>query len=367
MDEPHDTSDDRLEPLLRRWGAEEAARSAKAPAAPVMPGRTAPRALGVLLRWAPLAAAAVLLVISGKLYLDARSAASGAGGPNIEDVPVAIVPPTTMPDARELRRLEGENADLRKRLAELTGGGPGLREVREKLTKLEAELADERRLRAADVRELTATAEARDREKRELADKLQAADGRIAALEEEKKVLQPAADELPKARRKLADVQKRLLAAVDEIERNRKQHSEAIAEAAEMRRRSQLLRLRHAEIVAAFQRTYLGSVAPGQQGLRARKVAARARRMIDRCTALTAEAPDASARQLLGKLEVVLTRLELLDPERLGAREAFAKLVARGDLARQIDAALEAGDGSQDLRSWLFEAKLILMGAGNAG
>jgi hypothetical protein len=158
-----------------------------------------------------------------------------------------------------------------------------------------------------------------------------------------------------------------LTAAAGELQRVHAQEQKAEADSATARQQAAAIQARHAEVVAAFQRTYLASIAPGEEGLQARKTAARVRHMIDRCAALSAASGDQSTRALLARLEAVLTRLDLLNPDRPGAGEGFWKLVGRDDLQRQIDQALSAGGQPSDVRNWLFEAKLILSGESNAG
>ena len=89
--------------------------------------------------------------------------------------------------------------------------------------------------------------------------------------------------------------------------------------------------------------------------------------MIERCGALTADAQREPTRRLLAKLEAVLTRLDLLDLNRMGSADTFLRLLGQDDLARQIDQVLADGLEPEDLRTWLFEARLILAGADHAG
>jgi len=377
MTDKPDSTEPRLEAMLRRWGAEEAARSAEAPPAPGL----APRrpVVALVLRWVPTAAAAAMLVAAAGLYVAARP-----GGPQaqhagiIEEVPTrpampptrsATVPtqPARPPHVDEIDRLNDRIVALQGLVSERDSKLKSLAELPAQVRDLQTQLDRERKRHQSDVKEFLASVQAGKKAAADLTTKLTAAEKRIASLEKDNKSLAPAAAELPKATSQVKDLRARLAAAVGEMERNRKGREKADADAAETRRQIALLKARHAATVAAFQRTYLASVAPGEQGLYARKTAVKARRMIERVAAMSAEAEAESTRRLLGRLEVVLTRLELLDPARGGARESFARLLARSGLEKEIDDVLAAGAESPNVRWWLFEASLILMGATRAG
>ena len=96
MSEKQDRPSERLEALLRQWGVDEAAQTAKAHLAP-SPAPPTPRS--VLLRWAPAAAAAVLFIAAGTSYMLWRlgSSQDQAAG----DRPLAVAPEaTTFPRKR---------------------------------------------------------------------------------------------------------------------------------------------------------------------------------------------------------------------------------------------------------------------------
>jgi chromosome segregation ATPase len=255
-----------------------------------------------------------------------------------------------------------------RRAAELADLPRKLQELQTRLDANSAAHTEAVRKLAADVKARQAEAAALGAAKADLEAKLRAAaDEKLTAAGKDAKALAEAGEEMTKARADLAGLRARLTAAAAELQRVHKQQQQAEAEAATARQQAAAVQVRHAEVVAAFQRTYLASIAPGEQGLQARKTAARVRHMIDRCAALSAASGDQSTKALLARLEAVLTRLDLLNPDRPGAGEGFWKLVGRDELQRQIDQALSAGGQPQDVRNWLFEAKLILSGEANAG
>ena len=363
---------EKVEGVLRRWGAQEAARTTDVPPAPAGPMRqvgTMPAAL----RWAPLAAAAVLLLAAGWLFTASRRGPEPAGpaGPAalIEEVPMPTIStrPTSAPAQEDLDRLNEEKQALQQKLAQAATAVQRAKKAEAALTKLQSDLAAEREKQKQDVQALTARGKAREKKNQELLTKLTAAEKRLAALDKERQALQAAAAELPKAKIRLSALQTQLASATEEARQARKLQAAAVAAAAEAKRGVDLWKARRAELDLALQQVYLGAIAPGTEGLAARKAALSARRMLGRVAEVLSDVRSDSTRRLIGRLEVVLVRLGLLDAKRPGAREAFGKLLAGGKLPKQIDEALHAGDESQRVRAWLLEAKLILMGAGDVG
>ena len=369
MTDKPDNRTDRLERLLQQWGADEAQRSANPPAMPRLDGGQAGKASVArrVLRWAPLAAAAALLAASGAvLYLDSTAGPTkGPVAPAISGAAGGLA--ATQPDDQRVRTLAKESADLREQLVAANAKVAELSGLTAEIDKLQGRLEQLRQEHAAKAARLeAATAEARKALK-EQADQLDVTKLRITELETARRELQAAAAEGAEAKKQAADLKQRLTAAGQELTRRRKAEEAAEAKLAEARQEAQRLELRHREIVDAFQRTYLASVAPGQRGLEARKTAVRARQMIQRLASLSGEVRSDQTRQLLDRLEAVLTRLDLMNADRPESGESFSRLVTQGDLERRIDAALAAPGQAEDVKNWLFEAKLILMGGPNAG
>ena len=359
---------EKVEGVLRRWGAQEAALTTDVAPAPAGPMRQA-GAMPAALRWAPLAAAAVLLLAAGWLFTASRRGPEPAGpaGPAalIEEVPMPTIStrPTSAPAQEDLDRLNEEKQALQQKLAQAATAVQRAKKAEAALTKLQSDLAAEREKQKQAVQTLSA----REKKNQELLTKLTAAEKRLAALDKERQALQAAAAELPKAKIRLSALQTQLASATEEARQARKLQAAAVAAAAEAKRGVDLWKARRAELDLALQQVYLGAIAPGTEGLAARKAALNARRMLGRVAEVLSDVRSDSTRRLIGRLEVVLVRLGLLNTKRPGAREAFGKLLAGGKLPKQIDEALHAGDESQRVRAWLLEAKLILMGAGDVG
>jgi len=356
-DEANNTKE-RLEALLRRWGAEEALRRAEPPAAGPE-ARTAGRGTLriVLLRWGPVAAAAMLLMASVGVYVAGRGENRG----------VAATPPPKPHATGELRRLRDELAAVQGTLSQREAKVTALAGLADQVRSLQQQIEQQKERHKAELANLLADANSVRQAGAALAVKLTAAEKRVEALEKDKQALAVAAAELPKVRAELAAVEQRLAGATDKIAANRRRSEQAEAALAAARSEMERLRDKHSAVVATFQRTFLASVAPAASGLAARQEAAKARRMLERLGELPEQAENESIRQLLARLEVVLTHLDLLSAERAGSGAAFGRLLRRGGVEAQIDEALAAGAGSGPVRALLLEAKLILMGAGDAG
>lgn len=374
MNDSENNPNDPLEQSLRRWGAQEAARSAEVPPAPAPPHRGV--GAGLVLRWAPLAAAAVLLIAAGWLFQASRSGPvpEPAGGPIIDDV--AVVPPpvaTTQPDSKELKLLREENQELRDKLDQakkqlIAFSAP----FQEQIAELKASLEGETSRHKTDVQELAASlrvqqdrADTQTKANEALGEKLATAEQRIAALEKEKGPLLAAAEELPALKTRMDSVQQRLAAAAEELKRARTSYEQAEAAADQAQRRLLAWQAQRTQLALAFQQMYAASIDSGDGGLSARQAAARRRRLVDRLPLLLPQAGSEQTRRLMGRLDVVLTRLDLLDANQPKAVESFRRLLAQGDYSGQIDRAIASTDEPAAVQTWLFEAKLVLTGAGS--
>jgi len=148
MDAERNNSDDRLERMLRQRGAEQAA--SQAPALPVAAAARPPTAVAVIGRWAPLAAAAVLVIAAAGLY----RASLRHDGQEIAESDRAPVSPVTREDtapapsgqAEQAPAVEAADAALANVLAELESAREALVMERqhstEELAGLRQRLAD---------------------------------------------------------------------------------------------------------------------------------------------------------------------------------------------------------------------------------
>ena len=371
MSEMRDNTDQRLEGLLRQWGADEAGRSARAHLEPSEPPR---RLWGpVLLRWAPSAAAAVLLLAAGTVFLAwraGRDQPDEAMSPGSADqAPEAPASPTAEQVQAQIRKIIAENEKLKSERDGLQGAMDRIAGQHAAALKT---LRDDHGALQTQFRE--------QGEKSQLArstaiERAKQAEGQLKVSKAELATV--AADrDRARADLKTAGTQAgRLKTRVDELTRRegeiRKEYGaaakalaeaneKAAAELAQARRRNELLR-------KEFQRLYLAVGAPGQTGLAALKTTLRRMRLIERGTALGRQCDDERLKALLNRVDVALTRLDMLDPGDAGAVKRFTASVGASALAARIDDALALGPDLPGLASYLREAQMILTGVEGVG
>ncbi len=370
---------DRLESMLRTWGAEEAARTDNAPLPALTPPRRPPRPRPAtrLLRWAPALAAGVLLAASIVLYTEAHRPGREAQ---------VVFRPATRPAAkdpavvdeslrrlalarRRIRRLEGRTDALAQRLdeaGERTRAAAAARKrdaeqlatlrkqveklsgARERAGELESELADARTQLAVTKKQHA-----------EVAGDLKEA---RTALAEAKDAL----GGLDLTRRKLAAAGAELASVQGELERQRKARREAELSVARLQGKIE-------QLEQDYQRRYLAESSARTRpvlrrgGRRAVELARRQdtledRKLLQRLAAVRKALRGRPGAMAVERAELVLTRLEMLDTEDPRAVRSFGKLLERLKPAAQIDRVLDTGEESSLVRSWLLEAKLLLKG-----
>lgn len=309
MNAERNNSDDRLERMLREWGAEQAARQASAP--PVATAARRPSVVAAIGRWAPLAAAAVLVIAAAGLY----RASLRHDGQEIAESDQAPVSPLTREDTVPAPSGQADQA----RTAE-----------------------------AADVA---------------LADMLAELESAREALVTER---QRSTDELAGLRQQLADVDSELarIRRMYDLERQERLRQASLAEQADSAR-ARAQEMATAALPSADVATlYLAIAAPGQTGMSAVKAAAQARQLAGRCLALRERTEDEYGVRLLDRLEVVFTRLEMLDVTDDRAVAAFAALTRAGQM-RELLAQAAGQPGNDDRRRLLLEVRLIFQGVDN--
>ena len=323
MSQNQHNSQDRLEGLLRQWGAEEAARGTAVGDLPpavgsALPGRRPVTVGSVILRWAPLAAAAVLMLACGGLFRAALQARGEIG---------------------------------RQRATE-----PTIEQLRGELALVTTELAE-----AGAARELLAAEVARQRT--DFQEALQAKD-------DELKIARDQAGRLASAQKALQDAGKEFAA---ETSRLRSLYAEAVDATGDLNRKLAAVQARQRALLEHIRSGYLAASARGYYDTLpvaeqpASRRAAELGHMIERGAALRRDVRQAATRRLFDRLEVLLTQFSLIAPHDSARAESFAALVRRSGLVKEIDALLAAGEESPEVQAWLFEVQLILMGADRAG
>ena len=353
MSEQPDKTDERMEGLLRRWGAEEAAEHAPQVALPP------PR---------PSAGAAIVL----------RYAAVAAGALAVGLLVATVVNRPAKQMGLSTRPADGEIANLN---ADLVEAQRDLASLRAKLAALDADLQAERRRFQADLADLrtdrnrhkAAATSATAREKA-LTRTLKSQQARLAALADAEEQLTQARLDLAAAKKTLTQAQtqrddsgRKLAAAAVELARIGESYKQAIAASTALEAEVRTLKAGREAALADLQRVYLATAAENERGIRARQVAGQSCRIVERAAEVRSVATSKLARQAVDRLEVVLIRLELLNVDDTEAVMAFAALVRSVRPAETVDEALAAGGEVTKVRAWLLEARLILTGAGRVG
>jgi chromosome segregation ATPase len=345
MNQPHQDKPSRTEQLLRQWGADQAADGQ--PAAPMMPrhGRTV---AGVLAKWAPLAAAACLLVAVGWLYVASRGAPAGRGAPSAAGVQLADL------EAQALAMRE-QVSELSRRLGEQTAAAARADEQLRRAQQDQSELAGNLQkalARAAEATRATTLLSAQAEELKELSQKLGAALAERDGLQQQ----------LTDANRKVESYRGTLAGETGSL---RKLYDQAEAQRVQLAAELDAIKGRQTAMLEQFQRAYLAGVGSREPGVAARQAAVRRAKLLESLPALRRELKADSLRLLVDRCEALLLRLEMMDADQLSA-ESLAKMVETSGVLGQIDGVLAGYAGGPELRDWLLQARLILAGVDRA-
>ncbi len=355
MNAERNNSDDRLERLLRQWGNRQAVEQADAP--PAVAPRWRGSVVAVIGRWAPLAAAAVLVIAAAGLFSMSRHNDQWVDMASEGEAQPIIAPPTPSEEA------DSDKDEADKQIALLTA----------QLAELESARADEQ----AEYQRLAGETQLLEQQ---LAD----ADGQVTEETQRlQQLLLDADQQLTDAETEMAALRRQgelekqeLLALVDQANEDAAMQAEAFRQAR--------LRATAAEVAPApadsapavseaepataqpvlsadIVALYLAIAAPGQEGMSAVQAAATNRRLTDRCMTLRQQAEDQTTRRLLDRLEVVLTQLEMLDPDDERAARALVELTKAQQMREMLTEAI-GRSGDDERRQFLLEVQLIFRG-----
>ena len=372
MNDQNDTTRDRVEGLLRQWGASQAANQAAGELSAPLATKPRRSRAAVLLRWAPVGVAAGLLLAAGALFRSGRmefhgSEAPSAQGPRIARAPAYEAPRTQPVDlSDELAEARRQAADAMKQATEARN------DLSESLVQKQADDLQIKEIRG----QLTRLGDqfARDREEWTLMEtKLTSLISRteqsaIDARGDLKKAQKELADALaalakpPVDTEELKGIKTRLAVAVKELKRQQDTFRSAYADRDKANQALASLKARYQAMLDQTRRVYLAASAPGKTGLAALQEAMKHRALLKRCVALQRKARTVADKKLLGRAEVVLTRLGLLDLSDSTAVSAYVIQLAGSDLIASLDAALGPLAADASTQDWLFETKLILTG-----
>ena len=352
MNDQPNNSDKRMESLLLRWGAEEAAGEVKAPPMPELQRKRAKRS-PLWLRWLPTAVAAAALVAAGWMYMEIserhRQAVREVEGQLIE-----LEQEYENRQARTAKQHELALAELRQARDEAEAGRGQMelhRTESGRLRRLLAATGMEVAQAKSTIKQLKSLIKTRqDQAAKLLAD--------IAGLKDTASNLR---DQLTSSNIARTGMQRRLEEALKDIGALRAMHDESIASVEKTR--GELARVETAAATQwrQFKRIYYESAAPNQRALLASQLAARRSKLLRRCGQLREQTTDEATGRLLERLEVVLTRLEIMDASSPRAGQRFDKVVVGAQLKREIDDAIVAG-GPADVQALLIQTRLILTG-----
>lgn len=366
MNDKNHNPNDRLEGMLRRWGADEASRQADVPPMPAMSPR--PQRLAALLRWGPPLAAAAMLAIAVGLITSAQY--SGSAASQKDNKPVEAELARTKADLQNAReesarlrdQLAADKINYNSELATLTNRISRLkRESDEALKNVNSQLAD------LTVRQDEASALLKQKESllKQASEKLDLAGKNLTARDKQfRKLL----GDFKQAEAKVS-------AAVSELTRRDRAYQKALADKRKVETELLAMKVRHEVLRSNFQRAYLfaaassgGAEAPDRRiDLPLRRSALRGARLPARYVEIRPSVHHLSTGRLMDRLEVVLTRLKLLDPLSASEAMAFAALIKNSNLINDIDEALVKSHEGANVRAWLLEARLILAGAEHVG
>jgi len=364
MSEQRDNQD-RLEGMLRRWGADEAAR--QVPAGP-MPDPdeievASRRSAGSAWRWVPLAAAAGLLVGAAGIFLASGQWLGSAGGRGDSD------PKATGGLKADADRLRLLNQELKDELDKAILARAQSRQLAMDESNKAGELAKEvERLKkdgGTAQKDLQTQFEKLQEDLKAKEKEFAEANDILTAVKKDRSRLITVVKDLSESQGKLEMTEKRLAAATEEMGRVRKMYDEAEASKQKTQLEFSALTIQRAALLLDVQRVYLGE--GGAESLRGRQEVARGNKLLQRCAELRKGAEAEPARKLLDRLEAVLLRLDMLEPGELSASASFATLVREGDVIDQIDKALASGTTGTKMRSWLLEVRCVLVGADRVG
>jgi hypothetical protein len=340
MSQSNGPENERLERLLRQWGAEEASRreATAAPPAPVMRS-------SAVWRYAPMAAAMIILAVSVHLYINS----SGTNLPK--------------EDTLKQESLPQVQADLKA--------------AREALAAAQAALAEQRRQADAEIAAVHSAADAERLQQQTAIDKLTAdmakAKTKFEAQLLTMATLAKAQDEtLAKLKGQLEDQSTEQAALVgqyvtakadvDRLTEQVKADNELVVSL-----KAELLKT---ETQCATLRNLLEqknhAVTAGNLSLAQRQAESRGRDLIRRATALRRQTLDLDTRRLIDTVEFLLTQLDLLEPGNPAAVASYERQVQQADLAHRIDELVRSRQVDPAVRAWLTESEGVLSGSVHA-
>ena len=321
MDEPKNKPADRLEKLLRIWGAEQAVAQEDADLGPVPVPRALRRPLLAALPWLTgrrvLAGAAIAAgLLLGGIGLGFILNADQSG----RNIVAASRPDDPLPRLRQANvKLAGDLDQTQKDLARVDQARLRLVDQKEQLDAIVKEQARQLAVFKADLAPRVERAERATTQFGEQIAQLKSEQGRSAVLLGERQL------------------------QVDQL--------------------AGKLRAERPALLVQFQLAYLG----GATTLAARQQSARHNRLVDRYGDVRKAIKDDGAGKLADLLEIWLTRLDQADTSRAESASDLIRQGSQADLPAKIEQLLAAANQPPEVRTWLLECELIFLHLDAAG
>jgi hypothetical protein len=349
----------KLEEMLRRWGAQEAGAKVKLPSGQTGGGERT----RVVIRWAALSAAAAAVIAVAVWVGTLLNRPSGSEDLDLQDKVASVQGEARtyyvkwMQSDKELReqtaRAETALKELQALKAQAAAPDTRVGELQRKLQELQKNLDQEKEQERVTLAALEVAKKSAGRDAATHPDAAPPPD--VAALQE--KVLRLEA--------KVGNYEDRFAAAADELAKLKRVHDDSAKKVQQAQDEVAAAKEASAREFELSQAAYLAAASPTERGLKARQSASKRARLVQRVMALRRGDPPQAVVAVLDRLEVVLTRLDLIDPSESRAARGFVKLLDNGGLVQKIDLALAIPNASPELLNVLGEAKLILAGAEN--
>ncbi len=352
MNEENEQARDPAEGLLRRWGAEEAARRAEVPD-PTVPMRWIGRP-PARWRWLLHAAALLFFILGASLFV---AVATGW----LPDRPFGAPSPSDDSAVSGLRaELKQATEDVRASRSALEAAR---RRVEEQNREFQAEVARLRRTFETEKADLAAEAERRAAALNKLVGQEQSLrETAVGQLKQRDARLARLGQDLAQAGRSLAELRGQVAAQAARLQ---EAEDGLVTVRRDAEKRISAIQAQQAAMRTSLEQTYLAAT-PGEDALGMYQSAVRRRRLIVRCQHLRAQVPNEATRRLLDTLEVLLTRLELMQAGG-GDLTSLVRLIRTLGLTRQINEVILTGEEEPDVRAWLMETQLLLKGVERAG
>jgi DNA repair exonuclease SbcCD ATPase subunit len=350
----------KLEEMLRRWGAQEAAAKVKLP-----PARSGDGQTRVIIRWTMLSAAAAAVIVVA-VWLGSLTRQSGPEDIDMQDKLAKVQEESNKfytqwkESDKQLReqtaRVENALREVQSLKTQAAPPNARIDELQRNVADLQKSLDQEKEQHKVTLAALEVAKRSAGHDVATRPDTPQPAMTRdVAALQ----------DKVIRLEAQVGNYEDRVAAAASELTRLKQANEDWAAKVQTIQDELAAAKLAAAREFEQSQAAYLATAAPTEHGLKARQSASKRARLVQRISAARRGDPPQALVPVLDRLEVVLTRLDMIDAFDSHAAQGFVKLLDNGGLVQRIDLAMAAPHASTEVLNVLAEAKMILAGAEN--